>query len=189
MKRTFIAIPVRAGRNLRNTHTKLRNELKNEKIKWVDADHFHVTLFFLGDTTEEQTDQVHRMLQSLVARYQSFTIRLQGLGVFKNINKPRVLWAGIYNYEPMQEIKQAIDEEMSRIGFEPDKRPFVPHLTLARIKWIDDRDTLRALLEEHREEEWQSVDIGEVIYFESKLTQSGPIYTPLGRYSLAPSHQ
>jgi len=184
MKRTFIAIPIQAGPKLRETHTKLRNELKNEKIKWVDADHFHLTLFFLGDTRDEQVKQVDQMLASLVKEFPDFTIRLEGLGVFKNISKPRVLWAGIKDYDPLREIKTAIDRQMSSLGFEPDKREFKPHLTLARIKWIDHRDKLRQLIDEHQQREWQSAHIDQIIYFESRLTQSGPVYRPIGRYKL-----
>lgn len=184
MTRTFIAIPVQVGPKLKETHTKLRNELKNEKIKWVERDHFHVTIFFLGDTREEQIEQVDQMLASLVCEHAAFTIRLKGLGVFKNINKPRVLWAGIKDYEPIQEIKQAVDRKMQAIGFNPDKREFKPHLTLARIKWIDDRDKLQSLIARNKHQQWQSVDIDRVIYFKSRLTQSGPVYTPIGQYKL-----
>ena len=184
MKRTFIAIPVQAGPKLRETHTKLRNELKNEKIKWVDSDHFHVTIFFLGDTREEQIKQVDQMLAALVSKYSAFTIRLHGLGVFKNINKPRVLWAGIKDYDPMREIKKALDRQMQAIGFEPDKREFKPHLTLARIKRIDDRDKLQKLITKNEHEDWQGVDIDRLIYFESRLTQKGPLYKPIGQYRL-----
>ena len=187
MKRTFIALPIQAGPKLRETHTKLRNELKNEKIKWVDADHFHLTLFFLGDTRDEQVEQVDRMLKALAGEFPDFTIRLEGLGVFKNIRKPRVLWAGIKDYDPMSQIKWAIDHEMTSLGFEPDKREFKPHLTLARIKWIDDKDKLQQLIEAHQQEQWQSAHIDQIIYFESRLTQSGPVYTPIGRYSLSSS--
>lgn len=184
MKRTFIAIPIQAGPKLRETHTKLQNELKNEKIKWVEADHFHLTLFFLGDTRDDQVEQVDRMLAALVREFSDFTIRLEGLGVFKNIRKPRVLWAGIKDYEPMRKIKSALDREMSPLGFEPDKREFKPHLTLARIKWIDDREKLRHLIDAHQQQPWQSAHIDQLIYFESRLTQSGPVYTPIGRYKL-----
>ncbi|MBS3806409.1 MAG: RNA 2',3'-cyclic phosphodiesterase [Bacteroidales bacterium] len=184
MKRTFIAIPIQAGPKLRATHTNLRNELKNEKIKWVEPDHFHLTLFFLGDTREDQVEQVDRMLASLVGGYSEFDIRLEGLGVFKNIRKPRVLWAGIKDYEPMRKIKSAVDREMSSLGFEPDKREFKPHLTLARIKWIDNKEKLQHLIDAHQQEKWQSAHIDQLIYFESRLTQSGPVYTPIGRYKL-----
>jgi len=184
MKRTFIAIPIQADPRLRETHTKLRNELKNEKIKWVDADHFHLTLFFVGDTTDAQVEQVDRMLAGLVKDFSCFTIRLEGLGVFKNMRKPRVLWAGIKDYAPMLDVKQAVDRQMSSLGFEPDNREFKPHLTLARIKWLDDREKFQRLIAGYENQQWQSASINQIIYFESRLTKSGPVYTPIGRHNL-----
>ena len=184
MKRTFIAIKIPCGPRLSETYTKLRNELKNEKIKWVDDDKFHVTLFFLGDTSEEQISGVRQMLDQLITSFEAFEISLQGLGVFKNIHKPRVLWAGIRDYEPLKKLKQNLDQEMKKLGFTPDDREFKPHLTLARIKWIDDKNKLEHLILEHQEADFQKTAIQEVIFYESQLKKSGPVYTPIGKFPL-----
>jgi 2'-5' RNA ligase len=184
MRRTFIAIKIEPGNRLSQAYTKLQNELKNEKIKWVDGDNFHVTLFFLGDTSEEKISEVRQSLAGLAPAFQSFEITLYGMGVFKNMRKPRVLWAGIRDFEPLRKIKQSLDQKMSRLGFTPDEREFKPHLTLARIKWIEDKNKLEHLLLEYEQQEWQKAGISELIYFESKLQRSGPVYTPIEKYSL-----
>ncbi len=184
MRRTFIATPIEPGAKLSQTHTKLRNALKNEKIKWVDGDHFHITLFFLGDTSERAITQVRQKLGDLLPGFSAFQMRLKGLGVFKNMRKPRVLWAGIEQYEPLKAIKQAIDRELEPMGFTPDKREFKPHLTLARMKWVEDKEKLEGLVHTHQQEEWQWVRIREIIYYQSRLTQSGPVYTPIERFRL-----
>jgi len=189
MKRTFIAIKIKAGNKLSQAHTKLRNELKNEKIKWVEADNFHVTLFFLGDTSDEQVEQVQQMLPGLTSSFHAFDIRLQGLGVFKNLRKPRVLWAGISDYHPLKALKESLDHEMEKLGYTPEQREFRPHLTLARMKWIDDKNRLEQLLREYEGEEWQKARIDELIFFESKLSSTGPVYTPINRYRLNESGQ
>ena len=111
MKRTFIAAKIKAENELVNIYTKLRNELENEKIKWVDHHNFHLTLFFLGDTTEDQIKEVRVQMSNIVDNFESFTMKIQGLGVFKNFHKPRVLWAGIQNYNPLAEIKKQVDKE------------------------------------------------------------------------------
>ena len=72
MRRTFIATPIEPGAKLSQTHTKLRNALKNEKIKWVDGDHFHITLFFLGDTSERAITQVRQKLGDLLPGFSAF---------------------------------------------------------------------------------------------------------------------
>jgi len=184
MRRTFIAIKIEPGNRLSQAYTKIQNELKNEKIKWVDRHNFHVTLFFLGDTSDKKISEVSRSLAELATAFEAFEITLYGMGVFKNLRKPRVLWAGIRDFEPLKKMKQSLDQKMSNLGFAPDEREFKPHLTLARIKWIDDKNTLEHLLKEYQQQEWQKAWIGEIIYLESKLTQSGPVYTPIEKFSL-----
>lgn len=184
MKRTFIATKITPGEKLLKTYTKLRNELKNEKIKWVNSDHFHITLFFLGDTEEEMIPRVRTQVDNLVDQFTSFYINLSGLGVFKNINKPRVLWAGIYQYETLKEIKERIENEMVALGFPKEEREFRPHLTMARLKWINDKEKLKSLLEEYQNEDFQQVKINEIIYYESILKPSGPVYKPLEKIIL-----
>ncbi len=184
MKRTFIATKIKPGKEFLNTFTKLRNELENEKIKWVDHENLHITLFFLGDTEEEQINQVRIQLSNIADNFKAFSIKLQGLGVFKNFNKPRVLWAGIYEYEPMHEIKEYIDKELLKMGFNPDAREFKPHLTLGRVKWINDKNNLREVVNQDKDTFFQELRINEIIFYESILKAKGPIYKPIEKFLL-----
>ena len=184
MKRTFIAVKIKPEDKLLKTYTKLKNELDNEKIKWVNSDNFHLTLFFLGDTSEEKIEEVKNQLSNIADQYAGFSIRLQGIGVFKNISKPRVLWVGIHQYDILQSLKTLIDKEMTVLGFHPEAREFKPHLTLARIKWINDKQKLSQLLEEYKLEFFQQTEIKELVYYESVLRSTGPIYKPIEKYML-----
>jgi 2'-5' RNA ligase len=184
MKRTFVATKIDVGTELLNTYTKLKNELENEKIKWVNNQNFHVTLFFLGDTTEEQINDIRIQLSNIVDVFSSFEVVLKGLGVFKDFHKPRVLWAGIYDYEPLRQIKQYIDKEMLKLGFNPDAREFKPHLTLARIKWLEDKKKLKEMVLDYKDHYFQSVNINEIIFYESILRPEGPVYKPIEKFVL-----
>ena len=184
MKRTFIATKISPGEKLLKTYTKLRNELKNEKIKWVNSEQFHITLFFLGDTDEEMIPRIRTQLGNMADQFNSFNINLSGLGVFKNINKPRVLWTGIYQYDTMKKIKERIEEEMVALGFPAEEREFRPHLTIARLKWINDKEKLKDLIETYKKEDFQQVKINEIIYYESILKPSGPVYKPIEKFVL-----
>ena len=184
MKRTFIATRIEPSTELLNAYTKLRNELENEKIKWVDPEIFHLTLFFIGDTEEESIAEIGNELSNLVDQLEKTTIRLQGLGVFKNIHKPRVLWAGIEDFEGLRRIKTLLDKTLLQLGFVPDNREFKPHLTLARIKWLDDKNKLNELLDIYRGQFFQVASISEIVYYESILKPSGPVYKPIERFVL-----
>jgi 2'-5' RNA ligase len=184
MKRTFIAVKIHPDNKLLNAHAKLRNELDNEKIKWVDPQNFHLTLFFLGDTEEEQIARIREELSNIAENFSKTQIKLQGLGVFKNIHKPRVLWAGISEYDDLKEIKLAVDKQMVQLGFNPDAREFKPHLTLARIKWLEQKNKLKSLLANYEGVFFQYADIEEIIYYESILKESGPEYKPIEKFML-----
>ncbi|MFW5901057.1 MAG: RNA 2',3'-cyclic phosphodiesterase [bacterium] len=187
MKRTFIATKISPGEKLLKTYTKLKNELKNEKIKWVNSDQFHITLFFLGDTDEEMIPRIRTQAGNLMDQYNAFHINLTGIGVFKNLHKPRVLWAGIDQFEAMKEIKERIEEEMTALGFPGEKRDFRPHLTMARIKWIYDKQNLKNLVDTYKNEDFQQVKVNEIIYYESILKRSGPVYKPIEKFLLPDS--
>ncbi|MGM0497893.1 MAG: RNA 2',3'-cyclic phosphodiesterase, partial [Bacteroidota bacterium] len=165
-------------------YAKLRNELENEKIKWVDPQNFHLTLFFIGDTDSEQIANVTKELSNLADDFSSTQIKLEGLGVFKNINKPRVLWAGISEFQGLKDIKLALDKQMLQLGFNPDAREFKPHLTLARMKWIEDKRKLESLLKEYKDVIFQYSEIDQLIYYESILKESGPEYKPIEKFML-----
>jgi len=184
MKRTFIATKIHAGAQLLNAYAKLRNELENEKIKWVDPENFHLTLFFLGDTDEEQIGAIRQELASLADTYSKTHIQLEGLGVFKSIHKPRVLWAGISQYDELKDIKAALDQRMMQLGFKPDNREFKPHLTLARMKWIEEKQKLSKVLDEFKSLHFQESTIDELIFFESILKPTGPEYNPIEKFEL-----
>jgi len=70
------------------------------------------------------------------------------------------------------------------LGFPRDEREFRPHLTMARLKWINDKEKLKDLLETYKNEDFQEVKINEVIYYESILKPSGPVYKPIEKFIL-----
>jgi 2'-5' RNA ligase len=87
----------------------------------------------------------------------------------------------------MKDIKERIDEEMVALGFPRDEREFRPHLTMARLKWINDKKKLKDLLETHKNEDFQEVKINEVIFYESILKPGGPVYKPIEKFILPDS--
>jgi 2'-5' RNA ligase len=73
---------------------------------------------------------------------------------------------------------------MKPLGFQPDNREFKPHLTLARIKWLNDKNTLSKMLEENESEFFQQADINQIVYYESILKSTGPVYRVIEKYPL-----
>lgn len=184
MKRTFIAVKIEAGENLKEMISDIRKELSNDPIKWVDIGNMHITIAFLGDTTEESVEQVSKMLQHRCTGTGGFTFTLSSLGIFKNIHDPRVIWTGIENSEKLISLNDIIKKGVEEIGITTEERAFNPHLTLGRIRMIKEKKILENLLAKYKSTSFQEVHISEVVFFESILSQTGPVYLPISSVKL-----
>jgi 2'-5' RNA ligase len=114
-----------------------------------------------------------------------FSLSLCGLGVFPNMNRPRVLWVGLKDpEEQLETLYKKIEKEMACIGFAEESRSFSSHLTLARIKSPKGRNRLKHKVESSEPVESDSFEISSVILFQSQLTPRGSIYTALEEFKL-----
>jgi RNA 2',3'-cyclic 3'-phosphodiesterase len=184
MKRIFIAVKVDAGETLLKMISSLKSGLGNESIKWTNPDNIHITLVFLGDTEEEKIKIINAMLKEKCEGFGSFELIIKGSGVFKNLSDPRIIWTGIEPSEKLMQLNDFIKNGLKDSGTEIEDRPFKPHLTLGRIKYIKDKVVLKTLIDKYQNTEIQRVPVNEVIIYESILLQSGPVYIPLSKFKL-----
>lgn len=157
----------------------LQETLLNERIKWVDPGKLHITLRFLGDTSPSQVKSIIKILEETVPEFQVPEVEFMGLGLFRNIRDPRVIWIGMDPGPILPALKIRMDQKFEPLGYPPEGRKFRPHLTLGRIKYIRDQNVLKDLLEEYHDTLFQKNRPTEVVYYESILRPSGPEYLPL----------
>jgi len=184
MKRVFIAVKVKPESGLLRMISTLKSVLSAENIRWVDPVNIHITLAFLGDTGEEKIKILTGMLKDKCSGFQEFDFQLAGTGVFKNYRDPRVIWAGIKSPEKLFALENKIAEGLKSTGFINEEHRFKPHLTLGRVKSVSNTENLKNILDRYSDTEFQKVEVKDVILYESILLQTGPIYKPLGNYSL-----
>lgn len=184
MKRTFIAIKMPVSKQTAELIKDIKLELSDEKIKWVEIDQMHITIFFAGDTHLNMIEKISLQLDNLLKAKKSFKISCKGLGLFKNLAKPRVLFLGIEHPESLQNLKKDIDGLMKELGFDIEERTFKPHLTLGRIKYIKHKSKLKTLLEKYKDFEFGSFNIDKVLFYESELTSKGPVYKVIKHFYL-----
>lgn len=149
--------------------------LKNSgaSASWTRKGNFHLTLKFLGDTEEGIAQKISGELEGVV--FQKIPYKLSRFGSFPNLRKPRVLWVGLES--PMCiEVAQKIDSVCNKFGFPLEERPFVPHLTLGRIK--EPFDFVKTV-EELPPPPQGELFFKNVVFFKSILSNSGPTYEPL----------
>lgn len=179
--RTFIAVPVTAGSALRQVIARL--SAMGQAIKAVDAEQLHLTLKFLGDTRVEQVPEIAVAVREIVAGREAFQLQLRGTGVFPHARRPTVVWAGVEQAGPLIEIAGELERRLKSLGFPRERRPYQPHLTLARIRSRPPAE-LAELLEQEHQTDFAAVPIESVVYYQSDLQPGGAVYTPLETVAL-----
>jgi RNA 2',3'-cyclic 3'-phosphodiesterase len=179
MKRTFIAVKVEAGSELLKLFSVLKNELKYDSIRWTDPNQIHLTLAFLGDTSEETIKHVSTMLSEISGGISTFSFKISGMGVFRTLGNPRVIWAGIERSDELENLFRVIKSGLDRIGFAKEERSFKPHLTLGRIKQVKEKGDLEKLAKQFDKKVFQEVKVSEIIFYESLLRPTGSVYIPI----------
>lgn len=153
-------------------------------LKWVRADNLHLTLVFLGHVDDARVPALIEVVGTDV-NVPPFELVFAGLGAFPHHGAPRVLSIGIdAGGSPLEALQRQLAARVSAAGVVLEAREFHPHLTLARWPGSRPADRRRALalarpgaIAGHRVE-WATL-------YESRLSPSGAIYTPLTRANLA----
>ncbi|MEJ5238967.1 RNA 2',3'-cyclic phosphodiesterase [Limisphaera sp. VF-2] len=157
-----------------------------EGLRWTPVHQLHLTLRFLGDVACEEVSRLTEALQRACASVPPFTLAFQNLGCFPSLERPRVLWAGLGGeVTRLSTLQQRIQAETRPWG-QTEDRPFVAHLTLARVR--EGSPAARQGLAKHLvrlpslpRASW-SVDV--VILYRSQLQPGGAIHTELSRCAL-----
>lgn len=184
ISRTFIAIKIIPNDNFIQLFSSLKEKLKDENIKWVDENNFHLTLRFLGNTSSEQLEKIKSELVKITNKYKSFRFILRGLGRFESKGKPKVLFAKTEKSQTLQNLAKEIKNQITQLGFKGGNLEFQPHLTLGRIKFLNDKNNFLSLIQNFEHTEIQTIKVTEVIFYQSILKSSGPLYQPIQIFKL-----
>ena len=169
----------------------LRERLKQARLhveaRWVAAENLHITLWFIGEVDDGRADAITQAL-SPPFPMAPFDVALDGCGAFPPSGVPRVFWLGLAaGADRMLDLYREIAARLAPLGFEPEKRPYSAHLTIARVKHTR-RDSVsgipRALGE--MPARGGSCRVGSVTLFRSRLSPKGSTYEPLARVPLQP---
>jgi 2'-5' RNA ligase len=186
MMRTFIAIEL--DDDIRQSLGDVQRSVPvlDRAVRWVRPDSIHLTLKFLGDIVPEAVPRVAEAMETACMGIGPFRFQVKGFGCFPGPWNPRVFWAGI---EPdgneLKTLQRNIESEMQKIGMKKEKRPFRPHLTLARIRA---RIGAFPLPEEGGTGGEPDIigeqDVTRIVLFQSELLPEGAVYVPLATVPL-----
>jgi 2'-5' RNA ligase len=174
--RTFIAIKIPSLDPLRRVLKELA--AMGRALKVVDPDNLHVTLKFLGQTDVEFVPEVRALIEHAALSRASCELSIAGIGVFPHVQRPNVVWAGLQGADTLASLAADLEAGLEPHGFPRENRPFVPHLTLARVK-ARPPESLHALLSHHARTSFGKAKIEHVEFIRSEPGPDGSRYTVL----------
>jgi RNA 2',3'-cyclic 3'-phosphodiesterase len=145
----------------------------------------HLTLRFLGEVAPERNAAIAERLREVARASRPFVLRLEGVGAFPGPARPRVVWVGVTDgKEELAELARRVRVSLEpQLG--PDPEPFVPHLTLFRVRSASDRAAAAELLAGLRPPPPpRHVEVGEFHLKESVLGARGAVHRTLASFRL-----
>lgn len=150
-------------------------------IHWVHPRNMHVTLKYIGEWDEDRLDEVVDTL-SRVRIQAKVKVPLAGLGFFPYPRSPRVFWVIAENTPPLRQLASNVDSRLSRLGIAPEVRPYVPHLTLGRLRGECDLTEMHEAIEELPTRDFGAIEPESFSLYGSSLTESGPIHRKIEEF-------
>lgn len=143
-------------------------------VRWVKRGALHLTLKFIGNLDEAKLKKVKAALEGVSGK--PFSMTVSAVGCFSSRGRARVLWVGVDPSEELITLQKQVDETLAATGItQPEPRPFLPHITLSRLKnWHVKR--LKAYLEKHKEFKTNAFPVEAFHLFSSRLTPDGAIH-------------
>jgi RNA 2',3'-cyclic 3'-phosphodiesterase len=152
--------------------------------RWVHPEDYHITLAFLGYANENQLKEIKELVPNYMKEDNSFPLTISQIGTFGMKTSPRIFWAGVNDSNPLQHLRKQVYAACEQAGFQLEKRPFHPHITLAR-KWDSDSEFNLTLLDHTNlfDEKPLTFQATDVVLYRTNLLQT-PKYENLITFSL-----
>lgn len=174
--RLFIAVPV--PDRIKDVLVLVQKKLKHAKMVLVKRDALHLTLKFLGDVPDSKVDEIKKRLSDI--RFSACAVWLDGLGVFPAAGTPKVVWTGLKPKQKLVELHQHIEQALT--GLFPAGEHFHAHVTLARVKSVENKKEFKELLKMISVQPME-FDVTSFELVASTLTPEGPVYQIMDVYS------
>jgi len=182
--RLFIAIPVPSSPTFASVQRDIAQAVPGARLTATDDQ--HITVRFLGEVFDAQP--VMAALAAACRGRPALPAIIEGVGTFPGGRFPahkhaRVVWAGV-RAAGIDALANAIVAATAGFGEPPEARPFVAHVTLARLPRPTD---LRDLVEQHHSTLFAQGDLDRVVLFRSHMGPGAARHEPLLTIPLGPA--
>ncbi len=149
--------------------------------RWVAPEDMHVTLRFIGDVDDDIAEDLDAALDAVDGHI--FDLTLSGLGVFETRDRVRAVWADVRQEDALDALHARVEAAIARAGQGHEKRKFVPHVTLARLKNVPVAQ-VQPYLQLNGSVRFPPFTVDAFQLFRSHLGKSGARYEVLADYPL-----
>ena len=174
--RLFIAIDFN---ELKDYFIELQSKIDKSLAKLKEVSAFHLTLKFLGEINDDKVELIKEKLKEI--KFTPFSLTLDQIGVFPSENYIRIIWMGVKPTEEVIKLQESIENALKKFNFKKDFK-FHPHITLARVKFVKDKEKFIKNLKDIKVEE-KGVEVRDFRLIKSTLKPEGPVYEDLEVHS------
>jgi len=145
MTRLFVSIEL---------SNKIKEKIKKMKHNFPDSilranftieNNMHITLKFIGEKPYSDIDDIIEAINKSCNDIPSFEIDYKKIGAFPSSRNPKIIWVGC-NSPHILELSKNIDTNFATIGIAKETRPFSPHITIARVKEVYDKQKVNDII-------------------------------------------
>lgn len=148
--------------------------------RWQDDDQLHITLRYIGEVDGAVAEDVAVALDGL--RAAPLTLAIRGVGRFDQRDGRHAVWAGIAPHGGVAALHRKVDQALVRIGLTPERRAYLPHVTLARLNRRS--GSADAFLARHATLATEAFACEHMLLYESRLGSDGAAYEAVARFPL-----
>lgn len=181
VRRIFVAVPL--DDSVRHGLSALLRERIPRGIpgRPVPPENWHLTLRFIGPVDDPTVDRVSQVLDEADLGA-SFRVRWGPLGAFPNARRARVLWVGLTaGAEAAAGLAERVEDALDRASLGPADRPFRGHLTVSRLRPVQDLTPIVESVEPLD----VAMRVDRITLFESHLSRRGARYEALEEFPLS----
>jgi 2'-5' RNA ligase len=150
--------------------------------KWVPPENYHLTLRFIGEIEAWRAEEVDTALAAI--RAPRFELALAGIGTFEKAGRIQSLHVPAERSETLARLQGKVETALQRIGLEPERKRFAPHVALARTDRAETHKLI-SFVQTHALFRIPPVSIEHFTLFSSRLGKEAAHYIPEVEYELA----
>jgi 2'-5' RNA ligase len=189
--RLFVSLnlPAALRERLAQWQSEFRSRLQMDGLRWVKPDQIHLTLRFFGNLPRDAVGTLQQILGKVCEQAAPFQLRVEGVGCFPDLKRPRVVWVGVTgDLAPLHGLQRQIIQATATWGESEAEQKFHPHLTIARVKDVRPRDAhrLAEAVQSAPPSSFGDWPVESAELMQSKLSSEGAQHSSLATLKLRP---